>query len=64
MNGQMQVANVAIAPEAVDPSDVAMLQDLVLAAFTDALDRLKDRLREEVSQVTGMAGIPPGWLGL
>jgi len=64
LNGQMQVEKVTIAPEAVDPRDLQMLQDLVLAAITDALDRLKDRIREEVSQVTGMLGLPPGFLGL
>jgi len=64
VNGQMQVEKVTIAPEAVDPHDIQMLQDLVLAAVTDALDRLKEKIREEVSQVTGMLGLPPGFLGL
>ncbi len=63
VNGQMQVEKVTIAPEAVDPADIPMLQDLVLAAVTDALDRLKEKIREEVSQVTGMLGLPPGFLG-
>ena len=64
VNGQMQVEKVTIAPEALDPRDIQMLQDLVLAAVTDALDRLKEKIREEVSQVTGMLGLPPGFLGL
>ena len=64
LNGQMQVEKVTIAPEAVDPGDIPMLQDLVLAAVTDALDHLKEKIREEVSQVTGMLGLPPGFLGL
>jgi DNA-binding YbaB/EbfC family protein len=64
VNGQMQVEKVTITPEAVDPRDIPMLQDLVLAAVTDALDRLKDKIREEVSQVTGTLGLPPGFLGL
>jgi len=64
MNGQMLVEKVAIAQEAVDPRDIPMLQDLVLAAMTDALERLKERIREEVSQATGMLGLPPGMLGL
>jgi nucleoid-associated protein EbfC len=63
MNGQMLVEKVTIAPEAVDPSDIPMLQDLVLAAMTDALERLKEKIREEVSQATGMLGLPPGMLG-
>jgi DNA-binding YbaB/EbfC family protein len=63
MNGQMLVEKVSIAPEAVDPRDIPMLQDLVLAAMTDALERLKEKIREEVSQATGMLGLPPGMLG-
>jgi len=64
MNGQMQVEKVTIAPEAVDPRDIPMLQDLVLAAMTDALDRLKEKIREEVSQATGLLGLPPGMFGI
>jgi nucleoid-associated protein EbfC len=63
MNGQMQVEKVTIAPEAVDPGDIPMLQDLVLAAMTDAMERLRERIRDEVSQATGMLGLPPGMLG-
>jgi DNA-binding YbaB/EbfC family protein len=64
MNGQMQVEKVAIAKEAVDPADIPMLEDLVLAALTDALDKLKDRLKDEVSQATGGLPLPPGILGM
>lgn len=63
LNGQMQVEKVTIAPEAVDPRDIAMLQDLVQAAMSDALDRIKEKIRDEVSQVTGLMGLPPGFLG-
>jgi nucleoid-associated protein EbfC len=63
MNGQMQVEKVTIAPEAVDPGDIPMLQDLVLAAMTDAMERLREKIRDEVSQATGMLGLPPGMLG-
>jgi len=63
MNGQMQVETVTLAPEAVDPRDIPMLQDLILAAMTDAMDRLKEKIRDEVSQATGMLGLPPGMLG-
>ncbi len=63
MDGEMRVEKVSIAKEAVDPSDITMLEDLVLAALTDTLSRLKDRLREEVSQATGGLELPPGMLG-
>jgi DNA-binding protein YbaB len=58
------VEKVIIAPEAVDPRDIPMLQDLVLAAMTDAMERLREKIRDEVSQATGMLGLPPGMLGL
>jgi DNA-binding YbaB/EbfC family protein len=64
MNGQMRVDKVAIAKEAVDPADIPMLEDLVLAALTDTLDKLKDRLKDEVSLATGGLNLPPGILGM
>jgi DNA-binding YbaB/EbfC family protein len=64
MNGQMQVEKVTIAKEAVDPADIPMLEDLVLAALTDVMDRLKDKLKDEVSQATGGLALPPGMLGM
>jgi len=64
MNGQMIVEKVRISKEAVEPSDIPMLEDLILAAMTDAIERLKEKIREEVSQATGMLGLPPGLLGL
>ena len=64
MNGQFQVLNVRISPEAVDPADIQMLEDLVLAAFTDASNKIKDKLKDEMSSLTGGLNIPPGMLGL
>jgi DNA-binding YbaB/EbfC family protein len=63
MNGQMRVEKVTISPEAVDPKDIRMLEDLVLAAMTDALERIKEKLKEEVNLLSGL-NLPPGILGL
>ena len=63
LNGELRVEKVTIAPEAVDPSDIRMLEDLVLAATSDALVRLKEKLRDEMAQATGIAGLPPGMFG-
>lgn len=63
LNGQLDVEKVTISPEAVDPSDIRMLEDLVLAALSDAHARLKDKLRDEMAQVTGIPGLPPGMFG-
>lgn len=64
LNGQLGVEKVTISPEAVDPSDIRMLEDLVLAAVSDALGRLKEKLRDEMAQATGFAGLPPGLFGM
>ena len=64
MNGQMQVQEVSISPEAVNPAEVGMLEDLVLAAFTDAFNKVKDKLRDELSSLTGGAPLPPGFMGM
>ncbi len=63
MNGQMEVQKVSILPEAVDARDLRMLEDLVLSALSDALSHLKEKLKEEMSQFTGL-NLPPGLLGL
>ncbi len=63
MNGNMEVTNVNISPEAVDPEDIEMLQDLVLAACTDAFAKVKDKLKSEMSSLTGGMEMPPGFMG-
>jgi DNA-binding YbaB/EbfC family protein len=64
MNGQLVVTAVKIAQEVVDPQDIEMLQDLVLGAVSDALAKVKERLREEASSVTGGMNLPPGIVGI
>lgn len=63
LNGQLGVEKVTISPEAVDLSDIRMLEDLVLAAVSDAHARLKEKLRDEMTHATGLAGLPPGLFG-
>ncbi len=64
MNGKMEVINVSISPEAVDPSDTKMLEDLVLAAFSNANDKIKEKIKEKMSEISGNMNIPPGMMGL
>ncbi len=63
MNGQMEILSVHIEPEAVDPSDVKMLEDLMLAALHNASSKVKEKLREEAGNLTGGMNIPPGFMG-
>lgn len=64
ISGEFTVLNVTIAPEVVDPEDIQMIEDLVRAAFTDAVANVKDRVRDEMSSLTGGIDIPPGFMGM
>ena len=63
MNGQMDVTKVSISPEAVDPEEIGMLDDLVFAALTDASAKMKDKMKDEMSGLTGGMDLPPGLFG-
>lgn len=64
-NGHQEIKSVKINPEAVDPEDVEMLEDLVLAAVNEALRKAQELASEEMSKVTGGLNIPglPGMPG-
>ena len=63
VNGHLKVIAVAIKPEVVDPADVEMLQDLVLAAVNDAMDKARELASKEMGAVTAGMGLPPGLMG-
>ena len=62
-NGHQKVLSVMVKPEVVDPADVEMLQDLVLAAVNDAMDRARELATKEMGAVTAGMGLPPGLIG-
>ncbi len=62
-NGQQKVLSVTLKPEVVDPADVEMLQDLVLAAVNDAVDKARELASKEMGAVTAGIGLPPGLMG-
>jgi hypothetical protein len=64
INGHFSVLSVEISPEVIDPQDKEMLQDLVLAAFTDAMAKAKEAIREEMSSLTGGMPLPPNMMGM
>ena len=53
VNGQRQLVSVTIDPEAVDPDDVEMLQDLVVSAVNEALRQAGDAMEQAISGATG-----------
>ena len=57
-NGKQQVVSIAIEKEVVDPDDVEMLQDLILAAVNDALNRSQEMVSGEMGKLTGGMNIP------
>jgi DNA-binding YbaB/EbfC family protein len=63
ITGQQQLTAVEIDPEVVDPEDVEMLQDLIVAAVNEAIERSKSMAAEQLGALTSGLGLPPG-LGL
>ncbi|MGC7879730.1 YbaB/EbfC family nucleoid-associated protein, partial [Desulforudis sp. 1190] len=57
-NGKQEIVSITISPEAVDPDDVEMLQDLVLAAVNEALRQSRDMAAQEMSKLTGGLSVP------
>lgn len=62
VNGKKEVLAVTIKPEAVDPEDVEMLQDLVVSAVNEALRQAGEAMDKSIEQATG--GLDLGAFGL
>lgn len=60
ISGKKELRSLVIKPEVVDPDDVEMLQDLVLAAVNDAIQQVEQRQEERMSGLTGGLNLPPG----
>jgi DNA-binding YbaB/EbfC family protein len=58
VTGKQEVVSVTIDPSAVDPADVEMLQDLVIAAINDALRASRELAEQKMAAVTGGLRIP------
>jgi DNA-binding YbaB/EbfC family protein len=63
ITGQQRLTAVKIDPQVVDPEDVEMLQDLIVAAVNEAIERSQALAAERLGALTGGLGLPPG-LGL
>ncbi len=57
-NGKKEVLEIKIKPEAVDPDDIEMLEDLCMVAVNDALSKADDLTRDKMGSLTGGLGIP------
>lgn len=58
MNGQHEIRSISIDPEVVDPTDVEMLEDLVVAAVNEARAKVDEMVKTEMSSLTGGLPLP------
>jgi len=64
VSGDLDVKSITIDPEAVDPEDVELLQDMVLAAVNEGLRAAQELASKKLGGITGGLGGPGGGLGL
>ena len=57
-NGAQEIVGIEIDPAVVDPEEIGMLQDLIVAATNEALRRSKEMKEEELAKVTGGIKFP------
>jgi DNA-binding YbaB/EbfC family protein len=62
-NGRSEILSIKIDPQVVDPDDLEMLEDLIVAAVNEAKRRVEDLVKEEMGKLTGGLPIPPGLFG-
>jgi hypothetical protein len=58
LKGNKKITSLNIKPECVDPEDVEMLQDLVIAAINEAVENIEKTTEEEMSAITGGVSLP------
>ncbi|MCI5697850.1 MAG: YbaB/EbfC family nucleoid-associated protein [Clostridiales bacterium] len=58
VNGKREILEMTLSPEIVDPDDIEMLQDLVVAAVNEAMRQVDEDSNSEMSKLTGGLGIP------
>lgn len=57
-NGQQELVSLSISPEVVDPDDIEMLEDLIVAAVNEARHQAQELMTQEMSKLTGGVKIP------
>jgi len=60
VTGKKELVSINIKPEVVDPEDVEMLEDLILAAVNEAIRKAEEMVSGEMSKLTGGLGLPGG----
>jgi DNA-binding YbaB/EbfC family protein len=62
ISGERRVESLSIDPDVVDPEDIDMLQDLIVAAINSGLEQIERETAERMSELTQGLGLPPGLL--
>ena len=60
INGEKQITSLEISPDAVDPDDIEMLQDLVMTAVNEGMRQMEEMASSQMAKLTGGMGLPPG----
>lgn len=60
MSGKQEVVDLKIDPEVLNPEEADMVQDLLMAAFNEALRKSQDMVASEMNKITGGMKMPPG----
>lgn len=58
INGKKEILNIDIKPEIVDPDDIEMLTDILVAGVNEAIKKVENTNAEEMQKVTGQMSIP------
>ena len=58
VNGEMELVNLTIDPDALDPEDVDMLQDMIMAAVNEAVRGVNELANKQMGAITGGLNIP------
>lgn len=59
-NGKKQLVSIKVSPEVVDPEDMEMMEDMIVAAINEVMDRVDEMTNEEMKNLTGGLNLPPG----
>ncbi|MDP4151938.1 MAG: YbaB/EbfC family nucleoid-associated protein [Bacillota bacterium] len=58
MTGKKRLKSVEITPEVIDPDDIEMLQDIIVAAVNEAADKVEAEAEKEMASITGGMNLP------
>ncbi len=58
VNGRQELVTLKLEPQVVDPNDIEMLQDLIVAAVNEAIRKSQEMMTEEMKKITGGLSIP------